>query len=184
MYEVAGNKKLLLYVLQIPTQFLIRMQYNDYVGTNMFYMCRTTETGGLSIIKWCYFESLPLLDLIEKFLASWDRHKALGGSAHQLIDFFDGKDEQRAYEHEGKDWKAYFENADLATESLRVRFGKRRGTNSYTMLLHQPVEPKEPKTYVWHGPRFYLSLTGLRNLVHYLRVKHRECMQPTEPMDM
>ena len=171
---------LIYLLLQIPSQFRVRMYFNEYHGCYYFYISRVNETGKLSVIKFSYFESLNVLELLERFLESWEIYvdSAVTSGEWKLIDYFEGRDPERAFEGHEKDMSKYWENPDLSTENLKIRFSTKRDRNTYTLLLHQPVPHKDTRAYVWHGPVFYINLAGMRTLVQYLREMHRQAMVP------
>ena len=166
----------MIFSQKIPSSFRIRMAFDEFTGCYFLYMSRETNTGNLSTIKWSYFESLTVLEEIEKFLLSYERHPQTGVEALELLDYFHGKAADRAYANEAKNWEEYWKDADLALENVKLRFVHRRASNSYTLLLHQPVRSAQARNYQWGGPIFYINMAGMRTLVAYLRHAHNEAM--------
>ena len=98
-----------------------RMEFNKYNSCNYIYLSRSYGKSDISIVRWSFFESLRLLDELEKFLQSYYDHPKTGMDSLTLISYFDGKDPKRAYEHEQKNWVEYWSQPDLSCEGLMVR---------------------------------------------------------------
>ena len=93
------------------------MAYNSYHSCNYFYLARKGSKGTVSVIRWSLYESLDLLEELEKFLRSYDKHPKKTRESGQLIDYFTGKP-TRAYEHHDRKWTNYWQAPDLGLEHI------------------------------------------------------------------
>ena len=100
------------------------MAYNNYHSCHYFYLARKGTQGTVSVIRWSFYESLDLLEELEKFLKSYETRPRKPKEAGQLIDYFGGID-SRAYEHHMRQWADYWRAPDLSLEHILIRFGHR-----------------------------------------------------------
>ena len=158
------------------------MHWSRYYGCYYFYLCRRNVQNTITVIRWSLYESLDLLEELERFFTSLDSHEKFGKEALEPIDYFEDYEIERLYEHEDRtqSWEEFFKKSDFRLSSLCFRWAHSRTNNQYSLILHNPV-PQSKALYSWNGPVLFLNTIVLRNLLEYLQYAHRLAVnQPEE----
>ena len=160
------------------------MAWSQYHSVYYFYLCRKNTQNTITVIRWSLYESLELLDQLERFFKSLDSHEKFGKEALQPIDYFDDYEIERLYEHEDRTqtWEEFFKESDFRLSSICFRWAHSKTTNMYSLILHNPV-PQSKALYSWTGPTLFLNTVVLRNLLEYLQYAHKLAVNQPQDVD-